>query len=102
MKLVDESIDDVQRLMFAVIHRDDVDAVRDSLNTSGYRFTRVDAQGGFLRRGNSIFMVGVRAEQVDDALEKMRAAAGQASAKSDEGSQYGIVFVVRVDAFTRL
>ena len=99
---MDDSTEDVQRLMFAVIHRDDVEAVRDSLNTSGYRFTRVDAQGGFLRRGNSVFMVGVSADQVDDALEKMRAAAQHAASHSDEGSQYGVVFVVRVDAFARL
>ena len=99
---MDDSTEDVQRLMFAVIHRDDVEAVRDSLNTSGYRFTRVDAQGGFLRRGNSVFMVGGHADQVDDALEKMRAAAQHASSQSDEGSQYGVVFVVRVDAFARL
>ena len=99
---MDDSTEDVQRLMFAVIHRDDVEAVRDSLNTSGYRFTRGDAQGGFLRRGNSVFMVGVSADQVDDALEKMRAAAQHASSQSDEGSQYGVVFVVRVDAFARL
>ena len=99
---MDDSTEDVQRLMFAVIHRDDVEAVRDSLNNSGYRFTRVDAQGGFLRRGNSVFMVGVHADQVDDALEKMRAAAQHASSQSDEGSQYGVVFVVRVDAFARL
>ena len=99
---MDDSTEDVQRLMFAVIHRDDVEAVRESLNKSGYRFTRVDAQGGCLRRGNSVFMVGVHAEQVDDALEKMRAAAQHASSQSDEGSQYGVVFVVRVDAFDRL
>ena len=99
---MDDSTEDVQRLMFAVIHRDDVEAVRDSLNTSGYRFTRVDAQGGFLRRGNSVFMVGVSADQVDDALEKMRAAAQHASSRSDEGSPYGVVFVVRVDAVARL
>lgn len=99
---MDDSTEDVQRLMFAVIHRDDVEAVRDSLNNSGYRFTRVDAQGGFLRRGNSVFMVGVHADQVDDALEKMRAAVQHASSRSDEGSQYGVVFVVRVDAFARL
>ena len=55
-----------------------------------------------MRRGNSVFMVGVHAEQVDDALEKMRAAAQHASSQSDEGSQYGVVFVVRVDAFARL
>lgn len=99
---MEKSTDDVQRLMFVVIHREDVDAVRDSLTASDYRFTRIDSQGGFLRRGNSIFMVGVGAEQVSDAIEKIRAATQHASTKSDKGSQYGVVFVVRVDAFTRL
>ena len=62
---------------------------------NGYRARTVKTQ-------LSIFMVGLRAEQVDDALEKIRAAAQHTSSKSDAGSQYGVVFVVRVDAFARL
>lgn len=96
------SIDEVQRLVFAVIHRDDADGVTQALVESGYRATRIDAQGGFLRRGNAVFMVGVGAEQVDDVIELVRGAAQHASGESKSGSAYGIVFVVRVDAFARL
>ncbi|MCY3896632.1 MAG: cyclic-di-AMP receptor [Chloroflexi bacterium] len=96
------SIDDVQRLIFAVVHRDDADGVTQALVESGYRATRIDAQGGFLRRGNAVFMVGVAAEQVDDVIQRVRGAAHRASGQSKGGSSYGIVFVVRVDAFARL
>ena len=47
-------------------------------------------------------MVGVAAEQVDDVIERVRGAAQRASGQSKGGSAYGIVFVVRVDAFARL
>lgn len=96
------SLDDVQRLIFAVVHREDADGVTQALVESGYRATRVDAQGGFLRRGNAVFMVGVAAGQVDDVIERVRGAARHASGQSKSGSAYGIVFVVRVDAFARL
>ena len=96
------SVDEVQRLIFAVVHRDDADGVTQALVESGYRATRIDAQGGFLRRGNAVFMVGVAAEQVDDVIERVRGAAQRASGQSKGGSAYGIVFVVRVDAFARL
>jgi len=96
------SPDEVQRLIFAVVHRDDAESVTRILVESGYRATRIDAQGGFLRRGNAVFMVGVAAEQVDDVIEKVRGAARHASGQSKSGSAYGIVFVVRVDAFARL
>ena len=58
--------------MFAVIHRDDVEAVRDSLNKSGYHFTRVDAQGGLLRHDNVVSMVVVAGARLGD-LERMTA-----------------------------
>lgn len=96
------SVDEVQRLVFAIVHRDDAEGVTRVLVGSGYRATRIDAQGGFLRRGNAVFMVGVGAEQVDDVIEKVRGAAKHASGQSKSGSAYGIVFVVRVDAFARL
>lgn len=96
------SPDEVQRLIFAVVHRDDAESVTRILVESGYRATRIDAQGGFLRRGNAVFMVGVAAEQVDDVIAKVRGAAPHASGQSKSGSAYGIVFVVRVDAFARL
>jgi uncharacterized protein YaaQ len=99
---VTASPDDVQRLIFAIVHRDDADGVTQALVESGYRATRIDAQGGFLRRGNAVFMVGVAAEQVDDVIERIRGASRRASGQSEGGSAYGIVFVVRVDAFARL
>lgn len=96
------SPDEVQRLVFAIVHRDDADSVTQALVESGFRATRIDAQGGFLRRGNAVFMVGVGAKLVDDVIEKVRGAARHASGQSKSGSAYGIVFVVRVDAFARL
>tara|TARA_Y100000588_G_scaffold207717_2_gene221603 strand:+ start:3594 stop:3893 length:300 start_codon:yes stop_codon:yes gene_type:complete len=99
---VASNIDDVQRLVFAVIHHDDADPAGQALVAAGYRATRIDSQGGFLRRGNAVFMVGVGIEQVDDVIATLRSVSTHASGQSGSGSAYGIVFVVPVDAFDRL
>ena len=96
------NLDAVQRLVFAVVHHDDADTAGQTLVKAGYRVTRIDSQGGFLRRGNAVFMVGVGIEQVDDVIEKLRSVSTHGSGQSGTGSAYGIVFVVRVDAFDRL
>ena len=96
------SLDAVQRLVFAVIHHDDANTAGQALVEAGYRATRIDAQGGFLRRGNAVFMVGVGTEQVDDVIATLRSVSIHASGQSETGSAYGIVFVVPVDAFDRL
>ena len=96
------NLDVVQRLVFAVIHHDDADTAGQALVEAGHRATRIDAQGGFLRRGNAVFMVGVGIEQVDDVIATLRSVSTHASGQSGTGSAYGIVFVVPVDAFDRL
>ena len=56
------------KLIIAVVQRDLVDKVTDTLLNGGYRVTRIDSVGGFLRRGNGTLMIGVEAEKVEDVL----------------------------------
>ncbi len=94
--------DDVQRLIITVVHRDDAEQVNQALIDATFGTTRIDAQGGFLRRGNAVLMVGVRADQVDGAIEIIRSNSSERDAADGGGSTYGIVFVVRVAGHERM
>lgn len=93
--------DDVKRLIITVVHRDDAEQVNQALIDAAYGTTRIDAQGGFLRRGNAVLLVGVRADQVDGAIEIIRTNSSKRAADRG-GSTYGIVFVVRVAGHERM
>ena len=94
--------DDVDRLIITVVHRDDAEHVNQALIAATFGTTRIDAQGGFLRRGNAVLLVGVRADQVDGAIAIIRANSSERAAADGGGSTYGIVFVVRVAGHERM
>ena len=50
----------------------DADALADALVSSGFRFTRVPTAGGFLREGNTTFIIGVDEEHIGDLLGIVR------------------------------
>lgn len=55
-------------VLIAVLQSEDAGSVADRMMTAGYRITRLNTAGGFLRRGNATLLVGVEAGQVDDVL----------------------------------
>jgi uncharacterized protein YaaQ len=62
----------VDRLVVAVTHRADADAVGDALRSGGHRFTVLASVGGFLGAENATFLVGCAASDVDAVLESIR------------------------------
>ena len=76
--------------------------MNQALVDAGYGVTRITAQGGFLRRGNAVFVVGVAQSAVDAVIDLLKQAAHQAAGADAGGSAYGIVFVVRAGQFARL
>ena len=56
------------KLIEAIVHNDDADAVINALLAQGFRATRMGSTGGFLRAGNTTIVSGVEQEQVDDVL----------------------------------
>ena len=92
----------INRLIVAVVHPHDGDQANQALVEAGYGTTRIDAQGGFLRRGNAVFVIGVAADQVDDAIRRIRASCSPAATEGQDRSAYGILFVLRLDGHARL
>lgn len=53
------------KLVIAIVHNDDADGLADALREQNYPTTLIGTTGGFLREGNSTFLVGVEAKQVE-------------------------------------
>lgn len=56
------------KLIMAIINNDDSAAVADKLTSEGFMATRLATTGGYLKAGNTTFIVGTQDEKVDDVL----------------------------------
>lgn len=56
------------KLIIAIVHDRDRQRMADTLIREGIRFTKLASTGGFLREGNTTFLIAVEAEQVDPVL----------------------------------
>jgi len=60
------------KLMLAIVNNDDAHTVNSALNKSGFSATKIASTGGFLMNGNSTFIIGVKDEDVEVAIEIIR------------------------------
>ena len=59
-------------LMMAIVQADDANSVSAALCKEGFRLTRINTIGSFLKKGNATFLIGVQAGYVDKALDIMQ------------------------------
>lgn len=57
------------KLIVTIVHDRDRHKLSDHLVQDGFRFTQLASTGGFLREGNTTFLIGVEDDQVDAALK---------------------------------
>jgi len=60
------------KLIIAIVHSDDADALVRVLQQKGCRSTRISTTGGFLREGNATVLIGTDAAQVEEVLGIIR------------------------------
>ncbi|MEE8162883.1 MAG: cyclic-di-AMP receptor [Anaerolineae bacterium] len=96
------------KLIQAIVHNDDADAVINALLAQGFRATRMASTGGFLRAGNTTIVSGLEEDQVDEALNIIKQhvksrlyTPAWPQAKEVEVSG-AIVFVIDVERLERL
>ena len=87
------------KLVVAVVQDRDAGPVIDALVQREYRSTRINTQGGFLRRGNATLLIGVEDEQVPDVLALIRE---NIQATGDQRTGAGTAFVLNVARFVRV
>ena len=96
------------KLVQAIVHNDDADAVVNALLAQGYRATRMGSTGGFMRAGNTTIVSGVEEGQVDEVLDVIKQNVKSrlytpAWPKAEEVEVSGaIVFVMNVERLERL
>lgn len=61
------------KLIVAIINYDDANAVTQNLSKNGFSSTRLSTIGGFLLAGNVTLLIGVRDDQVQTAIDLIRA-----------------------------
>lgn len=65
------------KMVYAIVHSEDGDAVTDALTTEGYFVTKLATTGGFLRRGNTTLLIGVEETEVDKVIEIVKKESGK-------------------------
>ncbi|MAG34672.1 MAG: hypothetical protein CL878_00255 [Dehalococcoidia bacterium] len=89
------------KLIWAIVQNADAGRAIEALVEQGHRVTRINTVGGFLRRGNVTLLIGVDSEQVDPAIETLRAAC-RAEGASDHmplDAARAVVFVINAEGF---
>ncbi len=81
------------KLILAIVHDNDSDNVTQALTTADFRVTRVASTGGLLRRGMTTLLIGLEAEQVDEAIQVLR----KNCSPPVEGEKKATIFVIPVD-----
>lgn len=60
------------QLVLAIVHGDDAPGLLDSLTKRGFRATRINTAGGFLKESNATILLGVENERVDEVLAAIK------------------------------
>lgn len=60
------------KLIVAVIQDKDSNRLSNALVSEGIRATKLASTGGFLRAGNTTFMIGIEDERVEDVMRIIR------------------------------
>ena len=87
------------KMVLAIVRDVDEDQVREALIQEDFRVTRIASTGGFFRRGNATFMIGVDAESVDRVIDTIRE---NCTATLDLAVKRATVFVLNVDHFEQV
>lgn len=56
------------KLLFAIVSDEDSSSLADNLNRNGFSTTKLCSSGGFLKSGNTTFLVATEDDKVDEAL----------------------------------
>ncbi|SRR6056297_3141276 len=61
-----------KKMVVVIVHDHDAHDLMDNLTSEGFRATKMASTGGFLREGNTTFIIGTDEEHVDNVLDIIR------------------------------
>ncbi len=56
------------KLVVCIVHNRDKGKITDELVKAGFKFTVVASTGGFLREGNTTFLIGIQSDELDTLM----------------------------------
>lgn len=86
------------KMVILIVKNQDADDITQALTSEKYRITRVASTGGFLRSGVVTFLIGMRDERVERALELIR----NKLTPLASGEKRATLFVVPVERFEQV
>lgn len=107
----------IMKLVIAIVNSDDAGDVGSELLQNGFPATKMASTGGFLRMGNTTFLVGVPEHDVDGVIEIIRKNSSKRMQLVSNSNAYSAdniaqnvqvtvggatVFVIDVDRFVKL
>ncbi|AZO93699.1 hypothetical protein GM661_00975 [Iocasia frigidifontis] len=60
------------KMVIAIVHDHDAHRLLEALNQGGFQATKMASTGGFLREGNTTFIIGTEAGDLDQVIEIIR------------------------------
>ncbi len=106
------------KLILAIVNDDDAASVSAALNKAGISATKLATTGGFLKAGNTTFLIGLEDQRVEEAMEIIGTHARKRTQVVQDSFLYGnysnasmpleitvggaTVFVVDVEQFRKL
>ena len=60
------------KLVYAIVHDEDSARLMADLNKAGFRVTKLNSSGGFLRAGNTTLMIVIESEKLKEVLDIIR------------------------------
>jgi uncharacterized protein YaaQ len=89
----------MSKLILAIIfNADAVDALSQALLEKGHSVTKISSTGGFLRRSNTTFVIGVDETRLEDAMATIREVCAPFSRPEGHAAT---IFVMDVAEFAR-
>lgn len=97
------------KMIVAVVRDEYAAAVTEALTRKGFGATKLASTGGFLKAGNTTFLVGVGTAQLDEALATIRSACpavpvtqGDAKGAGAAAEHGATVFVLDVERMLKV
>jgi len=95
-------------MIVAVVRDEFAGPLTDALTRRGLGATKLSSTGGFLKAGNTTFLIGVRDDQLEEALDAIRSVCpgvqvGQGNAKAGRPQQSSAtVFILGVERMLKV
>ncbi|MBI4786336.1 MAG: cyclic-di-AMP receptor [Chloroflexi bacterium] len=94
----------IDRLVLAIVQREDADAAIGALNDAGLAVTVIASVGGFLSASNTTLLMGLRADDVEKAVEVLKARGHHRTVRAPREADIGsaTIFVFPLECYVHI